>query len=76
MIIPKTELRARIRDELRKLGKDTVVVTSRGRPLAVIVSVERWNELQGLIETLEGQLAEFEYGGASSASRRYDEILP
>jgi PHD/YefM family antitoxin component YafN of YafNO toxin-antitoxin module len=61
-IVPKTELRARIRKELGTLGKDTVVVTSRGRPAAVIVSVQRWNELQEMIETLEGQIAELEYG--------------
>lgn len=62
-IVPKTELRSRIRKELATLGNDTLVVTSRGRPLAVIVSVQRWNELQEIIETLEGQVAEFEYGG-------------
>ncbi len=61
-ILPKTDLRARVREELSRLGNDPVVITSRGRPVAVIVSVQRWNELQQLIETLEGQLAEFEYG--------------
>jgi prevent-host-death family protein len=61
-IVPKTDLRARLREELSSLGSDPVVITSRGRPIAVIVSVQRWNELQELIETLEGQLAEFEYG--------------
>jgi prevent-host-death family protein len=65
-ILPKTELRTRIRKELATLGKDTVVVTSRGRPVAAIVSIQRWNELQQMIETLEGQIAEFEYGAAAA----------
>jgi hypothetical protein len=39
-IVPKTELRTRIRKE--------------------------WNELQQKIETLEGQIAEFEYGAAAA----------
>ncbi|HEX2090076.1 MAG TPA: hypothetical protein VHI54_09170 [Actinomycetota bacterium] len=36
-IVPKTDLRARIREELSRLGSDPVVVTSGGRPIAVIV---------------------------------------
>jgi prevent-host-death family protein len=56
-LVPKTELRDRIRDELAQLEQDTLVVTERGRPLAVAISVERWNELQERIEDLQDALA-------------------
>ena len=56
-IVPKTELRDRIRDELAQVEQDTILVTERGRPLAVAVSVERWNEQQERIEDLEDALA-------------------
>ena len=60
-IIPKTDLRDRIRAELADLGDDTVVVTERGRPVAVVVSVERWNDLQLTLEDLEDQVAVLEH---------------
>jgi prevent-host-death family protein len=56
-LVPKTDLRDRIRDELAELGEDTIVVTERGRPLAVAISVERWNALQETMENLEDALA-------------------
>lgn len=55
-LIPKTELRERIRDHLADLGGDTLVITERGSPLAVTVSVDRWNELQQRLEDLEDAL--------------------
>lgn len=42
-VVPKTELRDRIREELAQLGEDSLLITERGRPLAIVVSVERWN---------------------------------
>ena len=56
-VIPKTELRDRIREELAELGGDSLLITERGRPLAVVVSVERWNDLQTGIEDLEDAVA-------------------
>lgn len=56
-VIPKTELRDRIRRELADLGDDSLLITERGRPLAVIVSVARWNMLQEIIEDLEDSVA-------------------
>ncbi len=72
-LLPKTHLRERIRDELADLGDDTVVVTDRGRPSAIIVSVERWNTLQETLEELQDSLAVFEHradqlGSASAES--------
>lgn len=58
--MPKTELRERIREELAGLADDTMVITERGRPVAVTTSVERWNELQERIEDLEDALAVLE----------------
>jgi PHD/YefM family antitoxin component YafN of YafNO toxin-antitoxin module len=56
-IVPKTHLRDRIRDELADLGDDTLVVTDRGHPIAVLVSVDRWNDLQATLEDLQDAVA-------------------
>ena len=60
-IVPKTDLRDRIRKELAELGDDTLVITDRGRPVAVAVSVERWNGLQERLEDLEDAVAILEH---------------
>ena len=60
-IVPKTHLRDRIRDELADLGDDTMVITDRGRPTAVVVSVERWNLLQETLEDLQDAISLFEH---------------
>jgi prevent-host-death family protein len=60
-IIPKTELRERIRKELSALGHDTLVVTEHGRPVAVAVSIQRWNELQASLEDLQDAVAVLEH---------------
>ncbi len=77
-IIPKTDLRDRIHAELADLGDDTIVVTERGRPVAVVVSVERWNDLQLALEDLEDQVAVFEHrlggGGGVPAERVFTAI--
>ncbi len=74
-IVPKTELRERIRSELAALGEDTLLVTDRGRPLAVAVAVERWNSLQEEIEELQDRLALAEVRGDSDCGRTVDEAL-
>lgn len=77
-IISKTDLRDRIRTELADLGDDTIVVTERGRPVAVVVAVERWNELQHALEDLEDRAAVLEHrlgrGGGSPAERVFAAI--
>lgn len=77
-IISKTDLRDRIRAELADLGDDTIVVTERGRPVAVVVSVERWNELQLAVEDLEDHAAVLEHrlgrGGGMPAERVFAAI--
>jgi len=60
-VLPKTELRERIREELASIGDDTLLITERGRPLAVVVSVDRWNALQETIEDLEDAVAVLEH---------------
>lgn len=60
-IVSKTHLRDRIRAELEDLGDDTLVVTERGRPMAVLVSVSRWNELQESLEEMEDTVAVLEH---------------
>jgi hypothetical protein len=39
------------------------------------VSIQRWNEIQELIETLEGQLAEIEYGRPIWSTHPFDETF-
>ena len=68
-IIPKTELRERIRQELAELGDDTLVITERGRAVAVAVSVARWNELQTRIEYLEDARAILEHRRSPGETR-------
>ncbi len=74
-LVPKTDLRDRIRDELAELGEDTIVVTERGRPLAVAISVERWNALQETMENLEDALAVAEARLAGDRGRPAKDIL-
>ena len=77
-IISKTELRDRIRAELADLGEDTIVVTERGQPVAVVVGVERWNDLQLTLEDLEDQVAVLEHrlgvGGGMPAEQVFAAI--
>lgn len=77
-VIPKTELRDRIREELAQLGEGSLLITERGRPLAVVVSVGRWNELQESVEDLEDALAVLESRSRGDTGRSaevvFDEI--
>jgi prevent-host-death family protein len=68
-VIPKTELRERIREELAGLGEDTLLITERGRPLAVVLSVERWNELQETVEDLQDAVAILEHRAEGESGR-------
>lgn len=74
-IVSKTDLRDRIREELESLGDDSLVITERGKPVAVAVSVERWNELQGLIEDLEDRVAILEHRSAKDRGRPVESVL-
>lgn len=67
-IVPKTHLRDRIRDELADLGDDTLVVTDRGRPTAVLVSIDRWNALQETLEDLHDAAAVIDHRVNSDAT--------
>jgi prevent-host-death family protein len=74
-IVPKTELRSRIKDELAGLGDDTLVVTDRGRPVAVAVSVDRWNSLQETLEDLEDSVAVLEHRLSPGPARPLESVL-
>lgn len=74
-IVPKTELHERIRSELAELGDDTLLVTERGRPLAVAVAVERWNALQEELEELQDRLAVVEARRSGDRGRALDDAL-
>ncbi|MGI8426098.1 MAG: hypothetical protein ACR2FO_03500 [Actinomycetota bacterium] len=56
-VVSKTDLRERIRAELAGLGDDTLLITDRGRPSAVVIAVGRWNDLQQSLEDLEDTVA-------------------
>jgi len=73
--VPKSELRDRIKDELAGLGDDTLVVTERGRPVAVAVSVERWNEIQATLEELEDSVAVLEHRSSRKRGRPAESVL-
>ncbi|MGH8959170.1 MAG: type II toxin-antitoxin system Phd/YefM family antitoxin [Acidimicrobiia bacterium] len=74
-VIPKTELRERIREELAQIGDDSLLITERGRPLAVVVSVTRWNDLQETIEDLEDTLAVLEHRSAPGRNRAAESVF-
>lgn len=74
-IIPKTDLRDRIRAELADLGEDTIVVTDRGRPVAVVVDVERWNELQIALEELDDRVAVLEHRLRTGDARPAEQVF-
>lgn len=74
-VIPKTELRARIREELAQIGDDALLITEHGHPVAVVVSVERWNDLQESIEDLEDAVALLEYRLTSAPPRAAESVF-
>lgn len=74
-VIPKTELRERIRHELSGLSDDSLLITERGRPLAVVVSVARWNELQETVEELEDAVAILEHRGRTEPGRPAEAVF-
>lgn len=54
--VPKTRLRARLKEELATLGDDALLITERGLAIAVTVTAERWNALQDRLDDLEAQV--------------------
>jgi PHD/YefM family antitoxin component YafN of YafNO toxin-antitoxin module len=74
-VLPKTELRDRIRQELADLGEDTLLITERGRPLAVTVSVRRWNELQERLEDLEDAVAVLDHRLSKRTGRPAESVF-
>lgn len=74
-VIPKTELRERIREELAQLGDDSLLITEHGRPLAVVVSVARWNALQEQVEDLEDEVAILEHRAAPDRAQAAESVF-
>jgi PHD/YefM family antitoxin component YafN of YafNO toxin-antitoxin module len=54
--VPKTQLRARLKEELASLGDDALLITERGRAVAVTVTAERWNALQDRLDELHARV--------------------
>lgn len=74
-LVSKTELRERIRQELDDLRDDSLVITEHGQPIAVAVSVSRWNELQFRIEDLEDRLAILEHRAGKDRGRPAETVF-
>jgi len=55
--ISKSLLRDRLRHELASLGRDHLVVTERGRAIAVVVTVDRWNQMQDEFDELHATVS-------------------
>ena len=51
-IAPISELRTRQRELLDQASNEPVVLTHRGKGVAVLVSIDRWNELMEEVEDL------------------------
>ncbi|HEV8420268.1 MAG TPA: type II toxin-antitoxin system prevent-host-death family antitoxin [Actinomycetota bacterium] len=52
-VVPKSQLRERLREEFDSLLRHDLVITDRSRPIAVLVHIERWSGLQEKVEWLE-----------------------
>ena len=53
--VPKTALRDRLRDELASLSDEALMITERGRAVAIVITAERWNRLQDELDELRAQ---------------------
>lgn len=74
-IVPKTHLRDRIRSELDDLGDDTLVVTERGKPVAVLVSVDRWNDLQEALEEMEDAVSILDLRSSDASGTPAEQVI-
>lgn len=52
-IVPISDLRVRQSELLEQIGKAPIVLTQYGRPAAVLVDPEEWNQIQGQLEDLD-----------------------
>ncbi len=53
LVIPISDLRNKGRDVLKKVQQQPAVITQRGRPQAVLVNYEQYNDMVDRLETLE-----------------------
>jgi len=53
LVMPISDLRNRGQDTLKKVQRQPAVITQRGRPQAVLVSYEQYNDMISRLETLE-----------------------
>ena len=53
--VPKTAFRDNLKEELSSLGEEAMVITQRGRALAIVITAERWNRLQDELDELRAQ---------------------
>src|SRR5439155_21344903 len=42
--VPKTAFRDNLKDELSSLGEEAMVITQRGRAVAIVITAERWTD--------------------------------
>ncbi len=59
-IVPFSDLRIRQAEVLEALTQGPVILAQRGRPSAVLVSIEKWNELIERLEEAEDTLEAIE----------------
>jgi len=55
-ILPFSDLRIRQAEVLSMLSDEPIVLSQRGRPAAVLVSLEKWDELIARLEDAEDAL--------------------
>ena len=48
--VTATELRDRLREHIRRLGSDPIVIARHGRAVAVMLSVREWDRIQDEID--------------------------
>lgn len=57
MLIPISEAKGRLSELIRQAQDEDVQLLRDGRPAAVIVSIDRWEQLHEELEDLEDRLA-------------------
>ena len=55
-LVSATELRDRLREHIRRLGSDPLVIARRGQAVAVLLSPEAWNRLQDELDDLREEI--------------------
>jgi prevent-host-death family protein len=70
LMVPVTEARERFKEILASMADRNVLLLRHGRPVAVLISPDRYNDLLDRVELLEGEI------GVLAVKAGLDETVP